>query len=189
MVRGQQQQSGPGQESARSAVKAETRHPIGAKLGTGLACFPLLPTAGWEKVPEGRMRAGARQRDGLASGTTAPLRVAALIRRFAPPSPAQERGRRGSLRRKLAPMVSAAMTNIVFEIRIRFPDQLARLSRGVDRAAAWLRVASPKAVNSLTESGLFAALYSGCHCVPKAKVLAPLTDTASITPSGACASI
>ena len=59
--------------------------PIGAKLGTGLALFPLLPTAGWEKVPEGRMRAGARKRDGLASGTTAPLRVAALIRRFAPP--------------------------------------------------------------------------------------------------------
>src|SRR5205823_11041032 len=78
--------------------------PIGAKLGTGLALFPLLPTAGWEKVPEGRMRAGARKRDGLAGGTTAPLRVAALIRRFAPPSPAQERGRRESLRRKLAPM-------------------------------------------------------------------------------------
>src|SRR5438046_2795231 len=104
MVRGQQQQSGPGQESARSAVKAETRHPIGAKLGTGLACFPLLPTAGWEKVPKGQMRAGAQKRDGLAGGTTTPLRVAALIRRFAPPSPAQERGRRGSLRRKLAPM-------------------------------------------------------------------------------------
>src|SRR5437762_2217383 len=44
------------------------------------------------------MRTGARKRDGLASGTTAPLRVAALIRRFAQPSPAQERGRRGSLR-------------------------------------------------------------------------------------------
>src|SRR5439155_360978 len=77
---------------------------IGAKLGTGLALFPLLPTVGWEKVPEGRMRAGARMRDGFDSGTTAPLCVAALIRRFAPPSPAQERGRRGSLRRKLAPM-------------------------------------------------------------------------------------
>src|SRR5207249_3712643 len=35
------------------------RKPIGAKLGTGLALFPLLLTAGWEKVPEGRMRAGA----------------------------------------------------------------------------------------------------------------------------------
>src|SRR5438552_17476926 len=90
---------------------------IGARLGTGLSLFPLLPAAGWEKVPiagklaqpaqawlRGRMRAGARKRDGLASGTTAPLRVAALIRRFAPPSPTQERGRRGSLRRKLAPM-------------------------------------------------------------------------------------
>src|SRR2546421_12925434 len=95
-------------------VKAHRRK---VKLGTGLAIFPLLPTSGWEKVPiagklaqpaqawlRGRMRAGARQRDGLASGTTAPLRVAALIRRFAPPSPAQERGRRGSLRRKLVPM-------------------------------------------------------------------------------------
>src|SRR5206468_10743074 len=93
-------------------IPSSRRKPIGARLGTGLVLFPLLPTAGWEKVPiagklaqpaqawlRGRMRAGARQRDSLASGTTAPLRVAALIRRFAPPSPAQERGRRGSLRR------------------------------------------------------------------------------------------
>src|SRR5437764_7780095 len=87
--------------SAKSIIPAKAH---GAELGTGLTLFPLLPTAGWEKVPEGRMRAGARQRDGLASGTAAPLRVAALIRRFAPPSPAQERGRRGSLRRNLAPM-------------------------------------------------------------------------------------
>src|SRR5947208_15679016 len=79
--------------------------------------FPFSHALAWEKVPiagklaqpahawlRGRMRASARKRDGLASGTTAPLRVAALIRRFAPPSPTQERGRRGSLRRKLAPI-------------------------------------------------------------------------------------
>src|SRR5439155_5275766 len=103
--------------SASPCFLSSRRRPIGAKLGTGLALFPLLPTAGWEKVPiagklaqpahawlRGRMRASARKRDGLASGTTAPLRVAALIRRFAPPSPTQERGRRGSLRRKLAPI-------------------------------------------------------------------------------------
>src|SRR5436309_12894729 len=101
-------------------LTSSRRKPIGAKLNAGLALFPLLPTAGWEKVPiagklaqpaqawlRGRMRAGARKRDGLASGTTAPLRVAALIRRLAPPSPAQERGRRGRLRRKLAPMGEA----------------------------------------------------------------------------------
>src|SRR5436190_23953964 len=91
-------------------LTSSRRKPIGANLGTDLALFPLLPTAGWEKEPiagklaqpaqawlRGRMRAGARKRDGLASGTTAPLRVAALIRRFAPPSPTQERGRRGRL--------------------------------------------------------------------------------------------
>src|SRR5947208_17153168 len=41
--------------------------------------FPFSRVLSREKVPEGRMRAGARQRDGLASGTTAPLRVAALV--------------------------------------------------------------------------------------------------------------
>ena len=54
--------------SAKSIIPAKAH---GAELGTGLTLFPLLPTAGWEKVPEGRMRAGARKRDGLASGTTA----------------------------------------------------------------------------------------------------------------------
>src|SRR5439155_14031788 len=63
------------------------------------------------------MRAGARKRDGLASGTTAPLRVAALIRCFAPPSPTQERGRRGNLRRKLAPMGLRRDDEIIFAFR------------------------------------------------------------------------
>src|SRR5437762_2731588 len=50
------------------------RRSIGAKIGTGFALFPLLPTAGWEKVPiagklaqpaqarlRGRMRARAKR--------------------------------------------------------------------------------------------------------------------------------
>src|SRR5437764_10497142 len=82
-----------------SILHPEARRPAGAKISVPPSPrFPFAHALAWEKVPEGRMRAGARKRDGLASGTTAPLRVAALIRRFAPPSPAQERGRRGNVR-------------------------------------------------------------------------------------------
>src|SRR5438874_2159244 len=77
--------------------------PMGAKLGAGLALFPLLPTAGWEKVPGGRMRARAKRGSCRLHHRRA-FSAPALIRRFAPPSPAQERGRRGNLRRKLALM-------------------------------------------------------------------------------------
>src|SRR5438046_8634218 len=85
------------------------RKPIGAELGTGLALFPLLPTAGWEKVPEGRMRAGAPSAPVLQQSRCCPTA------RFARgPHPALRatfshaaRGRRGKLQfaaLNLAPM-------------------------------------------------------------------------------------
>ena len=61
-------------------------------------------------------------------------------------------------------------------------------SRPVLRSRAWRRTASSKAVKRFTESGLSAARYSGCHCTPSAKLRAPRTETASMTPSSARAS-
>ena len=48
--------------------------------------------------------------------------------------------------------------------------------------------ASPKAENRRVENEFSSALYSGCHCTPRAKARAPLTLTASMVPSGATAS-
>ena len=47
----------------------------------------------------------------------------------------------------------------------------------------------PKAENRRVEKEFSSALYSGCHCTPRAKARAPFTLTASTVPSGATASI